>query len=420
MTPRIRLAGALASLYRFRQRRRLARTLESARELPGYRTLPAARDPHSDPHLWLREFPVLERRAVQADPDAFCDPGVPSLSLSSSGSTGTPLALRLDRRARWRRRRQFGVFFALNGWRPWRRALTIRVATDPSARLGSELLDRSILRRRTVISILDPPQLQFEALRRTDPEILHGLPSALEELAHRAEATGWRPTRLRRIFTVSEALTPPVRSLLERVLGAPVLDTYAASEALVGWECGHKSGIHVLGSNVVLEVIAGDGTPTSPGAVGQVLVTTLDNRAMPLLRYAIGDMAIAPGPESCACGRPGPVIPRVLGREMPFFEVGGEPVSPWGMVARMYEIDGIGQFQLLQDAPDRLLVRVRRPRSGPAIDRSGITRLAISELGPPIQVEVREVDVIEPGRNGKAAPALISHPPGVRPDRLAS
>ena len=48
-----------------------------------------------------------------------------------------------------------------------------------------------------------PLTQQFRILLRTDPEILHGLPSTLEELAVRSEQVGWRPTRLRRIFTCS-------------------------------------------------------------------------------------------------------------------------------------------------------------------------------------------------------------------------
>lgn len=395
-----------ARLDERRQRRRLRRTLAAARRLPGYGELRASWGPDRDPYEVLRELPVLDRMTVQADPLAYCDPTVASVPLSSSGSTGTPLSLRLDRRARWRRRGQFGRYFLANGWMPWHRSVSLKVVTDPSARLGSELLDRAVLRRRSTVSVLIAAEDQFEAVRRADPEILHGLPSALEELAANAERAGWRPRRLRRIFTVSEALTPAGRALLERALGAPVLDTYAASEALVGWECDRRDGIHVIGSNVVLEVVGEDGMPTAPGEVGHVLVTTLDNRAMPLVRYAIGDMAVAPGPD-CSCGRAGPLLPRVLGREVPLFELGEGPVSPWGVMSRMHELDGVGQFQLVQDAPGRLLVKVRRPRSGSGVDRDGIARLVAEELGDAVEVEVEEVDAIDLRANGKAAPAIV-------------
>jgi phenylacetate-CoA ligase len=407
MAPTIRLAGVRRRLELGRQRRRLTRILGSARSLPGYRDRLASWSPGEDPYEALARLPVLERSRVQDDPDAFRDARVDSLALTSSGSTGTPLALRLDRRARWRRRRQFGLFFLRHGWLPWRSSVSVKVVSDPSARLGSGALDRTVLARRAVVSVLDPPERQFESLRRADPEILHGLPSALEQIALRAEAAGWRPSRLRRIFTASEALPPPLRELLERALGAPVIDSYAASEALVGWECAHRRGIHVLGGNVVLEVLGDDGEPAEPGDVGHVVITTLDNRAMPLLRYAIGDLAIAPRVEACPCGRRGLLIPRVLGRRVPLFEVDDDFVSPWGMIARMYELRGIGQFQLVQEAPNRLAVLVRPDSSGVPIDREGIVALAAAELGDSVRVEVREVASIEASRAGKAAPALV-------------
>ena len=407
MSRRIWLAGARRRRELRRQRRSLARVLAAARSLPGYRRHLADWAPGDDPYAGLRMLPVLERDAVQDHPGAYHHPGVRSLALTSSGSTGVPLSLSLDRRARWRRRRQYGLFFLTNGWLPWRRSVSLKLAVDPSARLGSGILDRTVLSRRKVVSVLEPLDRQFEAVRSADPEILHGLPSALEQIAIRAHATGWRPRGLRRIFTVSEALTPATRELLESALGAPVLDSYAASEALVGWECGRGGGIHVLEGNVVVEVLTDDGEPAAPGAVGHVVITALDNRAMPLLRYAIGDLALAPSAERCTCGRAGILIPRVLGRRVPMFEVGGELVSPWGMIARMYELRGIGQFQLVQQAPDSLLALIRRDATGEPVDRAAVAALAAAELGDSVRVEVREVERIDTGERGKAAPALI-------------
>lgn len=396
-----------------RQRRALIATLRRARALPGYAEALAAGGRGGDPYATLQRLPVLERDAVQADPEAFRDPRVPALTLTSSGSTGTPLVVRLDRRARRARQRWFAAFFFRGGWRPWHRSLSFKVLPDDSARLGSARLDRSLLRRRSTVSVSETVDRQFEALRRHDPQILHGLPSAFERLALRAESEGWRPTDLRRIFTCSEALTPAARELIERAFGTPIIDSYAAAEAIIGWECEYRDGLHVLEDRVLLEVLDERGRPAAPGTVGRVVITTLDNRAMPLLRYAIGDMALAPAGERCPCGRPERLLPRVLGRQVPYFEVEGEELSPWGVIARMHELDAVGQFQLSQEAPDRLLVLIRpRPDAGP-VDQRALRRLIAEQLGPTVAVELREVDEIAALASGKQAPALIS-PNGAR------
>lgn len=391
-----------------RQRRALISTLRRARELPGYAgSFDAIGKEVNDPYVTLQRLPVLERSSVQADPEAFCDPRAPGLPLTSSGSTGTPLELRLDPRARRGRRRRFAGFFLGGGWRPWHRSLSFKVIPDDSSRLGSDLLDRTILRRRRTVSVLEPIDRQFEALRRHDPQVLHGLPSVFEQLALRAEAECWRPSDLRCIFTCSEALTPATRELIERAFGVPVGDCYAAAEALIGWECESRRGIHVLEDRVVLEVLDELGRTVAPGAVGRVVITTLDNPSMPLIRYAIGDMAVAPSGERCACGRPELLLPRVLGRQVPYFDVGGAKLSPWGVIARMHELAAVGQFQLMQTAPDQILVLIRpRPGAGP-VDRRVLQRLLAEELGPTVAVELREVAEIDALASGKQAPALV-------------
>ena len=391
------------------RRRALASTLRRARRLPGYERAfaDAGAIDDDDPFTTLARLPPLERNEVQARPEAFTCEGTRSLSLSSSGSTGTPLRLRLGRWARLRRRGQWALFFARGGWRPWHRSLSFRVLPDDSDRLGSRWLDRSLLSRRRTLSVLEPLDRQFEALRDSDPQILHGLPSVLEPLALRAEAEGFSPADLRVVFSSSEALTPAARKLIERALGAPVLDSYGAAEALIGWECTPGGGIHVLDRNVVLEVVGDDGRPLPAGEIGRVVITTLDNPAMPLVRYAIGDMAVAPGEDRCPCGRAGPLIPRVLGRQVPLFEVSGAEVSPWGVIARMHELESVRQFQLVQEAPDELVVLVRGRSPVAPVDRAELARLVADELGPSVRVELREVERIDPLATGKAAPALV-------------
>ena len=56
------------------------------------------------------------------------------------------------------------------------------------------------------------------------------------------------------------------------------------------------------------------GAEVDPGAMGRVLVTTLENYLMPLVRYEIGDYAIA-ARGTCSCGRTLPLIGRVMERE---------------------------------------------------------------------------------------------------------
>jgi len=402
--------AATAASAEGRQRRLLGETLARARRLPGYANELGRLPPGDDPFNVLSELSVLERSAIQDAPGAYRDFRERAVRMTSSGSTGTPLEIHVHPRTRRRRRRQFAAFFWRHGWRPWHRSLSLKVLPDPSARLGSSVLDRTVLRRRRSISVLEPVERQYRFLREVEPQILHGLPTVLAELAIRADRDDWRPSRLAAIFTASEALTPATRRQIEASLGAPVIDSYAAVEAFVGWQCERRDGFHINVDSVIVEVLDESGVPTSPGEVGRVAITTLDNPAMPLIRYAIGDMAIAGDGRPCPCGRTEPLLPRVLGRQVPFLLVDGRQVSPWGVLARAHELTFIRQLQLAQTAPSVVRVNVL-PRPGRAVEEGALRALIAAELGDDIRVEVAILDEYRRLPSGKsanfvAAPAL--------------
>ncbi len=136
-----------------------------------------------------------------------------------------------------------------------------------------------------------------------------------------------------------------------------------------------------------------------------MVFTTLDNPAMPLLRYAIGDMAVAGDGQRCPCGHPAPVLPRVLGRRVPLLKVGGNHVSPWGVLARMHELEFLQQFQLVQPADDELHARILA-RPDHEVDCAAVSELIAEELPDLESIEVSEVQEFARLPSGKAMPAL--------------
>lgn len=399
MEPRRAASGTASAL----QRRRLARVLERAARLPAWREPLAATAHLRDPVDRLRALPVLEREAIQARPEAFRDARVPSVEIHTSGSTGRPLTYHLDHRARVARLAAYARFFWLHGWRPWHRALSLKVLPDSSERVGAGWIDRSVLARRRVASVTAAPEALFEALRRADPHVLHGLPSALDVLGAETQKRRWRPRRLRGIFTSSEQVDPATRVRLEGLFGAPVIDHYGAAEGLIAWQCEVLRDYHVNERQILLELLDDEGRPVSPGEPGRVVLTTLDNRAMPLLRYAIGDLAVEAAPGPCPCGQRGRRLARVLGRVMESFVLGGRTVSPWAAVARMREVPGLGAFQLLQTGPRRVEARVRwRGRPSP----EAVVAILRESLDPGLEVEVVATDRFLRLASGKLAPAM--------------
>jgi hypothetical protein len=73
-------------------------------------------------------------------------------------------------------------------------------------------------------------------------------------------------------------------------------------------KCRERGGLHINADSVYVEVL-----PAKNGA-GAIVVTDLTNRAMPIVRYKVGDLAIA-SQKPCECGRGLPTIEKIAGRE---------------------------------------------------------------------------------------------------------
>jgi phenylacetate-CoA ligase len=146
------------------------------------------------------------------------------------------------------------------------------------------------------------------------PELWVALPSAAAQLARYIRAR--HPEAPRQVVPFvklgGEQIYPFEREQIENHLGARVVESYGCTEVgAIAMECPQGS-MHVFSEHVHVEIFR-DGEPQPPGEVGDIVVTSLVNRAMPLVRCRIGDRGrISPDP--CACGLPHPVITDLVGR----------------------------------------------------------------------------------------------------------
>jgi phenylacetate-CoA ligase len=190
-------------------------------------------------------------------------------------------------------------FLATDRYRPWHRLVHLRPMEMPGRwyqRLG-------LFRREIALSSWPPDRIR-EKLRQVRPHVLIGYPTMLRELIRMLPPDELDQLRssLVLLFTESELLLPAHRAQLEETFGVPVFDEYSSYETLnITFECASGSA-HVAEDRVLVEVVDAFGDPVAEGREGAVVVTAFQERAMPLVRYALGDRArFVPGP--CACGR---------------------------------------------------------------------------------------------------------------------
>ncbi|MHB8069794.1 MAG: phenylacetate--CoA ligase family protein [Desulfobaccales bacterium] len=140
-----------------------------------------------------------------------------------------------------------------------------------------------------------------------------------------------RALPLRLAFIGAEPHTEDVRQRIEEAYGLKAFNSYGLSELNgpgVAFECPEQNGMHVWEDHFLLEVIDPQTLePVPPGEVGEVVLTNLSRRGMPILRYRTRDLAsVVPG--SCPCGRSHRRLSRIQGRSDDMLIVKGVNIFP--------------------------------------------------------------------------------------------
>lgn len=334
----------------------LDQTLRDAVRIPFYAARfggsPRADDLPRLPTIVRREISALNRSVLGLYPDDFR-----FSADSSSGSTGTPAKFIFDvphQRGRFAARARY---LRENGWTPFKRTAWLTYGVFRTSRNDDEQLMRSRLRMSNHFIAASPGlDGNLEQLRRIDPVFLYTFPSYLEILLDRLAKSG-RPLRsLEKIFTGAEVLEDSLRRRTKAALGIDIAENYGSTEAFLAWECP-AGNHHINAEHVMLEIVDQNGQAVAPGRIGRILVTTLENRLAPLVRYEIGDYAIAAAGK-CDCGRTLPLIGKIVGRGMNLFRLrDGQLISPWHLASAVRDCAEVKQFQIVQNSVGRFTVR---------------------------------------------------------------
>lgn len=385
--------------------------------VPHYAPL-AARLPAGDSPLdeaaW-QSLPLLSRQTVQRlgdslRADTLAPAHLPLGRLVTSGSTGSPLTVHTSaltrlfwnaltlREHRWHGRDFAGRLAAIR-YRPPGAASYPEGAHAPSWGPPADRLFET--GPSVVLNVQTDVARQLEWLRRVQPDYLLTYPSNALELARHLDRRGAGLPGLRELRLFGEAVDREQTARCASAFQAPVTDMYSANETgYLALQCPEQRAYHVQSEGVLLEVLDAEGRPCPPGRTGRVVVTTLWNHAMPLIRYDIGDWA-EPGPP-CACGRGLPVLARILGRTRNLLTLpNGERRWPALGVAGMRSTAPVLQCQIVQPRLDTLEVRLVVERPLEAAEEQALRAGIRERAGHPFELLLSYHQELERGPGGK-------------------
>lgn len=358
----------------------------------------------------LAQLPVLAKATVRAHPEALRAEGAGrrTLPISTGGSTGEPLRLLADVEslawglaAQWRGRAWAGVGVGSRG--------VLLAGRGQASRLGSlRLRLLGALPWRMPEGDERAARATLEVLERVRPAYVASNPSTLGFLEEAARALG-RGLAVPVMFSTGELLDAGLRERLHRTFGARVFDQYGCNEVTsLAYEC-EQGRLHVTEEHAVLEVVDDAGRAVRDRS-GRILVTDLDNLAMPLVRYEVGDVGVLSS-KPCPCGRPHQVLLRLEGRMQDVLRgPGGRRLAAFDLAGVFRGLLAIRAYQLQQVALDRVELRYVGDERAAATEVAAVRRFVLERLGPSVTVAVERRDAIALTPRGKSR-FVIGLPP---------
>ena len=331
---------------------------------------------------------------------------------TTSGSTGRPLTVIVNKAAKvfwsalWLR-----AYFE-NGLR-FRDKIAV-ISESPRIQQRRNLGQLLGVMRKEYVSNFDDANKQLALLEEYAPDVIKGYPSSLTILADACHHNQ-KNVKPRLIFTLGELLDLESRRMIGSAFESDVLDNYACAESgLLAWECRKHMGYHVNVDSIGIEYI-NDGEPVSSGESGEIVISSLVNYAMPLIRYQLGDVGV-PVEDRCSCGVVLPLMEVLEGRRNDFLTtLDGRRISPTVFFPYPFEdYKGIKQFRIIQERRNNLVIQLVARKD---LANSEALRKAEKEIeklfGEGMQCEFQFVDRIDMNSAGKFRKIISRLPPNL-------
>lgn len=318
----------------------------------------------------LQKLPLLSKNDVRENLyfDLFSDNHIKKdiYKISTSGSTGEPFVTYADR---MQLEMRFATTLRAMEWTGWKFGnkqarlwhQTIGMTTSQVIR---ETLDAWFMRRLFIpaYEMKDENLEGFVAkILRHKPVLVDGYAESFNFLAQyltKHDIPGFKP---KSIMTSAQIMPEPVRNLVEAKFGCKVFDKYGSREfSGIAYECDKQEGHHIMAESYILEILK-DGRTALPGEIGEIVITDLNNYSVPLIRYRIGDLAVAvDNSVTCSCGRGLPRIGKIEGRSQAIIVGANNSWIPGTFFAHYFkDYDyAVRQYQIIQEEYTKIQLKI--------------------------------------------------------------
>lgn len=194
---------------------------------------------------------------------------------------------------------------------------------------------------------------QLKFIKDFGTTVLHAIPSYASRLFEVMVEQGIDPrrdTKLRTLVIGAEPHSEETRRRIEEMLGVKAYNSFGMSEMCgpgVAFECPEQNGLHIWEDYYIVEIVDPQTLePVPEGQIGEMVLTTINREAMPLLRYRTRDLTrILPG--DCPCGRHHIRLDRMQGRSDDMIILKGVNIFPIQIEKILMQFPEVGSDYLI-------------------------------------------------------------------------
>ena len=361
----------------------------------------------------IKNFPIITRKIIAEQTDLLIDPNTPYLrKLKSGGTTSKRINVLRDKTSLTDRNDEY--FNRILGIYPGMTRLVLNrhethyyADREKEVEFEENKISRTFLVNPTYFGE-EKLKKAYQILMKRKPKIIRANSTFVYEFAKAIESNGWETRHVPIIEGCCVTMQPHYITTLERVFGSTVYDVYGATEVnAVSCQCEQRGGMHYVPVSHFLEIMKNNGEEALDGETGELIITSLSHKAMPIIRYQIGDYATFTD-DMCGCGRTLPMLKRIDGRVIETIR------SPVGTHMTVHEISELLQklkrtvdFQAIQLSQDSIALKLDA-NSGKldAMEEKYIKNRFNEILGYSMNMSIEYVNEIKKQPNGKTLRVL--------------
>ncbi len=365
-------------------------------------------DQNQDPIEWLKKFPVMDKISLKANLDGLLTQDKNKLiRYSSSGSSGIQSEVYVSKSEQ-------SIFRAAQTlwweWAGFKLGMPMVQTGLASKRTKEKKIKDFLLRTYYLFAFSITRKQAIDALEwgNSHHAFLGGYASSLYVLAGLAKETQQK-AKFSAAVTWGDKLFDHYKREIEQTFSCKVYETYGANEGLMIGSQKDLDYMYIMSPLVYVEILNDQGEEVEDGEMGNVVVTSLIAKSMPLIRFRLGDLAIKLPRDQYPPHRELqlPILQKVVGRETDLI------LTPQGKKMIVHSFTGIfnkypsiAQFCVIQNVLEKIKIQYIPGLGFNSDILDEIQRTILAYLDEEIEIEFEKVELIPPTKSGK--PQIIS------------